>query len=168
MKSNYKFGVGLFVLLFINPSGIYAQKLHVNGNFLLGLPQGEFSDNVKNTGYGFGGYFAYPIGETPLMAGLDIGVIHYGEDIPEALKNDSLNVKARVEPIDNLLTIHALLRIQSRTWPIRPYAELLVGLHHFFQKQRRPSHSRQVILFLLPFPLIKLVVHLVLALAAGS
>ena len=88
MKRDYRFGVALFVLLLINSSGIYAQKLQVNGNFLLGLPQGEFNDNVKNTGYGLGGYFAYPIGETPFMAGLDIGVIHYGEDTPEALNAD--------------------------------------------------------------------------------
>ena len=137
MKSNYKVRVGLVILLFVNPSGIYAQKLHVNGNFLLGLPQGEFNKNVKNTGYGFGGYFVYPLGKTPLMAGLDLGFIHYGEDIPEALKNDSLSINARVEPIDNLLTIHALLRIQGRTWPIRPYAELLGGLHHFFSETKR-------------------------------
>ena len=109
--------------------------MEAGADFLIGVPQKDFADNVDNTGYGASGQFAYFLGDTPIAVGGEVGFLNYGTvkrfeqfspDIPEVL--------LRVSTTNNIVLTHGFVRVQPRTGPVRPYFDGLIGFKYLFTR----------------------------------
>lgn len=137
MRKQFVRGFALLLLLssaFLSAS-VAAQNLEVGGDFIIGLPQNAFRDNIDDEGYGGSGHFGYFLGDTPLMIGADVGYLNYGtvkrfepfsDEIPE--------VVVRVQTTNNILLAHGFLRVQPRDGALRPYVEGLLGFKYLFTR----------------------------------
>lgn len=98
-----------------------------------GFPTGEFGENVKNPGIGISGYVGYVIPRTPAVIGLDLGYMIYGhERRTEQFSLTIPDVLVGVVTENNIFSMNAFLRLQTKTDPLRFYVEGVVGFHYLF------------------------------------
>lgn len=129
--------LGIFLIAFCaNVLAVQAQpRFQTTFSFSMGFPQGEFGDNVDNTGLGLNAGFNYRIGHSPVLIGVSFGFLQYGSvsrsaplslDIPELIVD--------VHTSNNILAAHFLTRYEFARYEsrIRPYVEGLVGLHYLW------------------------------------
>lgn len=149
MKSSSIFLV-LFCSALLLMAGHSARSEDLQGGiqFVVGLPQGEFKDNVNRNGYGISGQFGYAPVRAPFMVGLELSYLNYGsERRAEPFSTTIPDVTVDVENSNNILLAHLALRLQPNTGFFRPYAEGVVGLNYLFtttQIQNRGSGGGEV------------------------
>ncbi len=98
-----------------------------------GFPTGEFGENVKNPGIGLSGFVGYMIPRTPAVIGLDLGYLIYGhERRTEQFSLTIPDVHVDVVTENNIFSMNAFLRLQTKTDPLRFYVEGVVGFHYLF------------------------------------
>ncbi len=98
-----------------------------------GFPTGEFGENVKNPGIGLSGFVGYMIPRTPAVIGLDLGYMIYGhERRTEQFSLTIPDVLVGVVTENNIFSMNAFLRLQTKTDPLRFYVEGVVGFHYLF------------------------------------
>lgn len=105
--------------------------------FYLGIPQGQFADNLDNPGAGFGGEFLYSPASSPFGVGLSLGYLIYGNET-RSEKLDPL-IDVDVTTSNNLLTGHLLLRAQNKARVFSPYADLLFGFNYLYTRTSMKS-----------------------------
>lgn len=123
----------LFLFILLAASTNYAQTL--SGNFMLGLPQGEFKDNVDKLGYGLQlqGTLSTPGVFTPFTIGASVGFMVYGSESRKApLSNTIPDLTVDVDRSYNLANFHLLALVSPLDGPVRPYVEGLVGGSYIF------------------------------------
>ena len=109
-------------------------------SFLVGIPQGEFRDNVSNPGFGIDLFGGLGLGQSPVVLGLDLGFLIYGREVRrEPFSNTIPDVTVRVETTNNIFQSHFVLRLQPPEGAIRPYAEGLIGLKYLFTQTQIQS-----------------------------
>lgn len=109
-------------------------------SFLVGVPQGEFRDNVSNPGFGLDVFGGLGFGRSPVVIGLDVGFLIYGrERRSEPFSNTIPDVTVEVETTNNILQTHFVLRLQPPDGAIRPYADALIGFKYLFTQTRIES-----------------------------
>jgi len=121
----------LFLLFAVNANN--AQTL--SGNFMLGLPQGEFKDNVDKLGYGLQvqGTLSTPGSFSPFTIGASVGFMVYGSESRKApLSNTIPDLTVDVDRSYNLANFHLLALVSPLPGPIKPYIEGLVGGSYIF------------------------------------
>jgi hypothetical protein len=112
-----------------------AQYLQAGANFMVGSPQGEFSDNVENTGFGVDGFGGVLIPNSPFMVGADFGFLIYGNETrKEPFSTTIQDVTVNVETSNNIVLGHLFLRLQAPVGAIRPYMDGLVGFNYLFTR----------------------------------
>ena len=112
-----------------------AQKFDIGGDFLVGLPQNEFRDKIREVGYGFDGHFGYFIGDTPIMIGADIGYLKYGSEKHREILSETIpEISVDVKTTNNILMLHGFARLQPQDGSVRPYFEGLYGFKYFFTR----------------------------------
>jgi opacity protein-like surface antigen len=117
-------------LLFCVPFSAPAQEpFQVNVNFVLGVPQNAFRENVDNNGYGIEGHFAYNLPNTPFLVGASLSYLVYGSDTRQERLIQSAPVWVDVTTTNSLVMGHLLLRVQPPAGAFRPYVDGLVGFH---------------------------------------
>jgi Outer membrane protein beta-barrel domain len=129
--------LGIFSIAFcaIVPAVQAQPRFQTTFSFSMGFPQGEFGDNVDNTGLGLNAGFNYRIGHSPVLIGASFGFLQYGSvsrstplspDIPELI--------VEVDTSNNILAAHFLTRYEFGKYEsrIKPYVEGLVGLHYLW------------------------------------
>ncbi|MCI0445876.1 outer membrane beta-barrel protein, partial [bacterium] len=129
--------LGIFLIAFCaNVLAVQAQsRFQTTFSFSMGFPQGEFGDNVDNTGLGLNAGLNYRIGHSPVLIGVSFGFLQYGSVSRSALLSPDIpELIVDVQTSNNILATHFLaryefLRYESR---IRPYVEGLVGLHYLW------------------------------------
>ena len=124
----------LFIFLLIAP-GAVAQNVvpKVNANFILGIPVGEFSDNVDNIGFGLNVSGGVGIVGLPFMVGADLGYMIYGfERRSEPFSTTIPDVTVDVETTNNIVLGHLFFRIQPQQGVFQPYLEGLFGFKYLF------------------------------------
>ncbi|MFO7446173.1 MAG: hypothetical protein R6W90_07380 [Ignavibacteriaceae bacterium] len=102
----------------------------VGANLTIGLPQGEFKENVDRTGWGFSGHFLFlPQTErSPFSIGLNVGFINYGsESRNERFSITIPDVTVDVDRSNNLVNFHVVMQFLFQTGMIKPYVEGLFG-----------------------------------------
>jgi hypothetical protein len=135
----------LFLLLVVSSvsgSNLFAQSAGIN--FTVGLPMGEFKENVDNTGWGLSGYFLLlPITKAnPFSVGLNIGYLNYGNETwTEYLRYTNMSVD--VERTNNLVNFHLFFQAGWPTGPIRPYIEGLFGGSYLFTSTALKSYNNE-------------------------
>jgi hypothetical protein len=115
------------------------QAQHFQGgiNFMIGVPQSEFRDNVDNNGYGVGVFAGYNPAQSPLLFGLDFGFLIYGnENRKEPFSTTIPDVTVDVETSNNIVIGNFLLRLQNPVGVVRPYIDGLVGFNYLFTQTK--------------------------------
>lgn len=125
----------ILVALLFGASVAWSQsRIQMAVNFATGFPQGEFSDNVQNTGFGLSTEFYYRIHRSFLVGGT-LGFLRYGNESREEPFSPTIpDVLVRVDTSNNVLLTHFVVRYQpgSDRRAFRPYAEGLIGLHYLW------------------------------------
>ena len=128
--------LSLLMLLFVFclAASSYAQPMfHFGGNLTLGLPQGEFGDNVESVGFGGTGFFAYSFPQSPLAVGASLGFLIYGSDTRQEPWSTTIpDVYVDVTTTNNILNGHLFLRIQPPKGAFLPYLDGLVGFNYLW------------------------------------
>ena len=102
---------------------------------VVGVPTGEFGENVTEPGGGITGYGGYRIPGSPAIIGLSIGYMIYGrESRRERFSLTIPDVTVRVVTENNIVMSNMFLRLQPREGVMRPYVEGLLGFHYLFTK----------------------------------
>ena len=102
---------------------------------VVGVPSGEFGDNVTNPGFGITGHIGYRIPNSPAIFGVSVGYMIYGrESRRERFSLTIPDVTVRVITENNILLSNLFLRFQPREGVLRPYIEGLVGFHYLFTR----------------------------------
>jgi len=143
----FAWGIALLLVLgMTRPTSAQAQNasgaVRPQGSisFLVGVPQGEFRDNVSNPGFGLDVFGGLGFGRSPVVIGLDVGFLIYGrERRSEPFSNTIPDVTVEVETTNNILQTHFVLRLQPPDGAIRPYADALIGFKYLFTQTRIES-----------------------------
>jgi hypothetical protein len=113
----------------------FAQKTDLGLDFVIGLPQNEFRDNIDDEGYGISGHVGYFLGNTPIMIGTDIGYLNYGtEERHEPFSDTIPDVIVEVRTTNNIFMLHGFARLQPQRGSVRPYFEGLWGFKYLFTR----------------------------------
>lgn len=123
----------------------YSQEIHLEMNFDVGVPKGEFGDQLDRMGYGLGLMGGYKFRNSPVMAGIDFGFMNFGRDVREtALSNTIPDLRVDVENSYNLVHTNLLLRMIGPPSVFRPYIDGLFGFNYFYTEtvvRRRGAFS---------------------------
>ena len=100
---------------------------------IVGVPQGEFEDNVDNAGVGLNLFAGIGLGRTPVVLGLDGSFLVYGfERRREPFSPSIPDVTVRVETSNAIAMGHMVLRLQPPRGAFQPYVDGLFGAKYFF------------------------------------
>jgi hypothetical protein len=114
-----------------------AQSWQGGLDFMLGSPQGEFRRNVDRVGFGIAGNAGYAPEGTPVMLGLEFGLMNYGSsDRREPFSTTIPDVFVNVSTTNNFILGHALLRLQPNSGMFRPYIQGMVGFNYLFTETK--------------------------------
>lgn len=120
----------------------YPPRFQVGVNFILAFPQDEFSDIVKQTGFGGAGEFLYRFPLVPISVGFAGSYIIYGsESRRERFSLTIPDVYVDVNTTNNIATGHFLLRAQPRQGSVRPYLDGLIGFNYLFTQTKIESQG---------------------------
>ena len=130
------------VVLMTAPSA--TAQINAEGSLKLtvGLPQGEFADQLDANG--FGGNLAAAVGfpGSPLLIGADLGFMIYGhERRNEPFTTTIPDVTVDVVTDNSLALGHLFLRLKANLPGIQPYADALFGFKYFFTETRIESEQ---------------------------
>lgn len=117
-------------VLFLFSSTITLAQFDVDVYTEVGIPTGEFRENTKAEGYGFGLTFLYALdsAERQISIGLATDYQIYG-------KKTSNSNGWRVTANNNMLAFHAVLRFRVSTQgAINPYVDVLGGMKYFYTR----------------------------------
>ena len=121
-------------LLLHHPFTANAQvRPEVSVGLLLGLPSGDFGDNVSDTGIGVVLTGGIQLPESPVLLGVELGYLVYGRvSRSEAFNTATPDVRVKVVTSNNILQGNFFLRLQPATGKVRPYVDGVVGFKYLF------------------------------------
>lgn len=133
MKDN-RYSFSLALLLFLTPLTALAQSGAEFGlDLALAVPQGAFSQNMNETGFGLNFHAGKHVGRSPVMLGIDAAAHVYGtENRREPLSMTIPDINARVQTTNNLAQVHAMIRLQPISGKVRPYVDALYGFKYLW------------------------------------
>lgn len=123
--------IGLFIALgCLYP--VYAQEMLGQLDPQIGNPQGGFYDQINRVALGIGLMAGYRLKNTPVLFGLDIGIIIYGSEKKDAPFSSTIP-GFRVEVVTDYDLVHAnllfrLIQPNSDAF-LRPYVDALFGIN---------------------------------------
>ena len=126
----------LLTLLLIAPAALAQSTIpRVSANFILGIPVGEFDDNINNIGFGLNVSGGVGFAALPFMIGADLGYMIYGfERRSEPFSTTIPDVTVDVETTNNIVLGHLFFRLQPQQGPFQPYLEGLFGFKYLFTR----------------------------------
>lgn len=119
----------LAVVLSVQPA-VARGPVRLGGNVAIGLPVGEFRDNVDKVGSGFDGYVTFGIPNVPLHVGGAVGYLTQGSETI-----GRMGIGAYVGDVvtrNKILMGHLLLGVQGGEASVRPFIDGLVGFKRFY------------------------------------
>lgn len=127
----------VITILWLVPVTASAQYFDADLNLLLGIPEGEFRDNLDREAVGLNGSFGVQLPESPLQFGVELGIMTYGSD--RRRENFSPNipeVSVVVRTDYDIFTGHLFGRFERPVGLVRPYVDGLIGLKYLFTESR--------------------------------
>ena len=119
--------------MLMNPGTVAAERfdLGIHANML--SPQGEFANAIDNKGWGISVEGFFKPGTFPLKIGLQAGYALYGiSKRTEPFSSTIPDVRVDVKTTNNIVTTHAVARLQHQFGIFSPYVDGLVGFHYLF------------------------------------
>ena len=107
-------------------------------SFVLGIPTGDFADNVDGIGYGGSLFVGAQLGASPLVLGLDVAFLTYGRDVDRVPFSQTVGPRVLVDVVttNNIVQPHLVARLQLPSGVLRPYVEGLAGFKYLFTESR--------------------------------
>ncbi|MCA9732550.1 MAG: hypothetical protein H6696_20455 [Deferribacteres bacterium] len=131
MKTRAK--ITMLFAFFLVSTMLNAQHFTTGLNFTLGKPQGEFKTNIDRNGYGGSLFFMAHAPNSPLAAGVEVGILNYGhESRSEPFSTTIPDVTVRVNTNNNAVLSSLFLRLQPQNGFIRPYIGGSIGFSYFY------------------------------------
>ena len=116
----------------------FSGSLHFNAGF----PRGDFKDNIERNAYGLDGQIFYSPETSPFAVGLELAYMNYGnESRREPFSTTIPDVTVNVETSNNIVQGFLVLRGGAKSGPIRPYADMLIGLNYLFTETKITDSS---------------------------
>lgn len=111
-----------------------AQRYEITTDFQAAHPAGNFSDNIDTTGLGFNTRFAVSPQRSGIWSiGAELGFARYGsQEWNEPISEDFPDVPLDIHTNNNILLLHAVIRVQKPRGKVRPYGEALIGGTYLF------------------------------------
>jgi hypothetical protein len=105
---------------------------------MVGVPVGEFADNVDQVGYGADLYAGAMLGTSPFQIGLDVSFLVYGRSRRAVPFSSTVGPAVEVDVVttNSIVQPHVVLRVQPPTGVFRPYVDGLVGFKYLFTETR--------------------------------
>ena len=104
-----------------------------NVNFIVGVPTGEFADNLDNPGFGIDLTGGIALTPAPVMIGINAGFLIYGlESRDEPFSSTIPDVTVEVRTTNNIAFGHLFLRLQPHKGQLQPYLDALFGFKYLF------------------------------------
>ena len=110
--------LALTAAVLLAASSLFSQNFQAGADFLVGLPQGAFKNNVNRAGYGITGNIGFAPSGYAYMLGVEFGFMNYGtEKRREPFSTTIPDVTVDVETQNNFAmeTIPVLFRKKERT-----------------------------------------------------
>ncbi|HAY37396.1 MAG: outer membrane beta-barrel protein [Rhodothermales bacterium] len=120
-------------------AGSAQAQIRTEGGLALGVgvPQGEFGDQVDQIGFGGNIFGAVGMPGTPFMVGLDAGFMMYGhERRNEPFSTTIPDITVDVVTDNAIASGHFFVRLSPDIPVFRPYADALIGFKYFFTETR--------------------------------
>jgi len=107
-------------------------------SFTVGVPVGEFDDNIDNLGYGANLFIGGMLRNTPITIGLDASFLVYGRSRDRVPFSGTVGPRVTVDVVttNSIVQPHFVVRLQPPTGPVRPYLEGLIGFKYLFTETR--------------------------------
>lgn len=119
-----------------------AQDFQGGIDFLIGLPQGDFKQNVDKAGYGVAANIGWAPERSPVMIGLELGFMVYGSETRrEPFSTTIPNVFVDVNTSNNFFLGHLIVRAQPNSGTVRPYLQGMVGMNYLFTRTKIENSS---------------------------
>jgi len=130
MRNRYIIAASLLIV-----SGLFAGG-QGGLNFTIGIPQGEFKENVDRIGIGISGHIAYQ--PNPFFAiGVALGTITYGsESRNEPFSTTIPDVMVEVTTTNNLAQVHMMMQVGMPMGYVKPYIEGRLGFNYLWTTTR--------------------------------
>ena len=133
----------LFLFLALVALPAHAQ-INAEGSltFTVGVPQGEYAEQLDATGFGGNLNAAVGFPGSPLLIGLDAGYLIYGhERRNEPFSTTIPDVTVDVVTDNSVATGHIFLRLKPNLPGFQPYGDALFGFKYFFTETRIESEA---------------------------
>lgn len=115
--------------MFFSACSLAQPQFQAGCNFALAYPQREFKDNIKNTGIGGAGHFAYRFGQSPFLVGAALGFWIYGSETHEVpFQNEPVFVD--VTTTNSIVAGNLLLRVQPQSGMFQPFIDGVFGFNY--------------------------------------
>lgn len=98
--------------------------------FDVGIPTGEFADNLEDPGIGGSLFLGTQVGRSPVVLGLDVGFLIYGRSRSTVPFSTTVPIRVDLITTNSILQPHAVLRLQPVTGRVRPYVEAVGGFKY--------------------------------------
>lgn len=111
----------------------HSQEIQTEIDFGIGIPQGDFRDQLDRVGGGINIMAGYRFADSPVLLGIDFGFMNFGKDTrEEPLSTTIPDLTVEVENSYNLAHGDLLLRLIAPPSTVRPYVDGLFGFNYFF------------------------------------
>ncbi|MCD6594073.1 hypothetical protein J7L68_00130 [bacterium] len=101
-------------------------------NFIFGIPQGEFRDNIDRLGYGIGGRLVYLPNDIFAIGGA-LGILAYGNEVREEPFSYTIpDVTVRVTTTNNFFFGHIIAQVAAPMGYVKPYIEGHFGFNYLW------------------------------------
>lgn len=105
----------------------------VSVGLLLGLPSGDFGDNVSDNGVGIVLAGGIQLPDSPVLLGIEVGYMVYGSNSrSEAFNTTTPDIQIDIVTYNNIFQGNFFLRLQPQTGKVRPYIDGLVGFKYLY------------------------------------
>ncbi|MEM6335407.1 MAG: outer membrane beta-barrel protein [Bacteroidota bacterium] len=109
----------------------HAQNFQFGGHLMLGVPQGEFADNLDTQGFGGDLFFGVGLGNAPVVLGIEGGFMIYGSESRRVPFSTTIpDVTVEVTTTNNFVNGLLVLRFQPQVGSFRPYADAVAGINY--------------------------------------
>ena len=103
-------------------------------SFTVGVPSGEFRDQIDDLGFGGSVFAGVRFGASPFVLGLDLNVLVYGRSRDTVPFSGTVGPRVQVDVVttNSIVQPHLALRLQPADGLVRPYVDGLVGFKYLF------------------------------------
>lgn len=116
-------------------SNASAQSWQGGLNFQIGIPTGDYRDQINTAVAGIAGDFLYSPYNSPFGIGVSLGWFQVGSEKREEPFSTTIpDVTVDVKTEHGLAQFMILARLQPKRGPILPYADALLGLNYLYTK----------------------------------